>query len=143
MCSSTVVHAVAPYDVTITADFSGNVMARPATVENGDNLTLTCTASGGPNNMFYWFKDDEFLDQSTDGVLNIADITATDGGMYECVVNNTAGGISDNITIYGRICISHDTIYNIVFLFSCSTVYYCARRYRRIRWHGSELVLFS
>ena len=85
-------------------------MARPATVENGDTLILTCTASGGPDNMFYWSKDGDFL-PSTDGILTIADITATDGGMYECVVNNTAGDGSSDITIYGRTCISHDILY--------------------------------
>ena len=80
-------------------------MARPATVENGDALILTCAASGGPDNMFYWFKDDEFLDQSTDSILNIGSVTATDGGMYKCVVNNTAGNSSADITIYGMTCI--------------------------------------
>ena len=97
-------------------------MARPAAVENGDNLTLTCDASGGPDNMFYWFKGDEFL-PSTDGILNITDVIATDGGLYECVVNNSAGDISDNITIYGRTCISHNnnyTVCNIMFLFLVS-----------------------
>ena len=92
-------------------------MARPATVKNGDTLILTCAASGGPDNMFYWFKDDEFLDQSTDGILNIGNVTATDGGPYECVVNNTAGDSSVNITIYGRTCISHDIL--CVILCSC------------------------
>ena len=92
-------------------------MARPATVENGDTLILTCTASGGPDNMFYWFKDDDLISQSTDGILNIGNVTATDGGLYECVVNNTAGDSSANITIYGRTCILYNIYcmqYNIV-----------------------------
>ena len=105
---------VAPYDVTIATNFSGDVMARPAAVENGDTLILTCAASGGPDNMFYWFKDDEFLSQSTDGILNVGSVAATDGGMYECVVNNTAGDSSASITIYGRTCISHDILYAIL-----------------------------
>ena len=88
-------------------------MARPATVDNGDNLILNCTASGGPNNIFYWFKDGNFLSQSTDGILNIGSVAATDGGLYECVVNNTAGDSSANITIYGRTCISYVTLYAI------------------------------
>ena len=79
-------------------------MERPATVEYEDDLLLTCTASGGPNNMFYWFKDDVYLDGSTDDILNITDVTADDGGLYECVVNNTAGNDFANITIYGKSC---------------------------------------
>ena len=88
-------------------------MARPATVDNGDTLTLTCSASGGPNNTFRWFKDGVFLSQRTNGILNIGSVAATDGGLYECVVNNTAGDSSANITIYGRTCISHNILYAI------------------------------
>ena len=76
-------------------------MERPAILEYEDDLLLTCTASGGPNNIFYWFKDDLYLDGSTDDILNITDVTADDGGLYECVVNNTAGNSSADITIYG------------------------------------------
>ena len=79
-------------------------MERPATVEYENDLLLTCTASGGPNNMFYWFKDGVYLDGSTDDILNITDVTADDGGLYECVVNNTAGNSSADITIYGKAC---------------------------------------
>ena len=81
-------------------------MERPATVEYEDDLLLTCTASGGPNNMFYWFKDGVYLDGITDDTLNIADVTADDGGLYKCVVNNTAGNSSTDITIYGESCTS-------------------------------------
>ena len=77
-------------------------MERPATVEYEDDLLLNCTASGGPNNMFYWFKDDLYLDGITDDILNITDVIADDGGLYECVVNNTAGNSSADITIYGE-----------------------------------------
>ena len=113
---------VAPYDVTISADFSGDIMARPVTVEHGDTLTLTFTASGGTDNMFHWYKDGSYLEGVTDGILNITDVTADDGGLYECIVNNTAGSSSANFTIYGRACISHNTQHML--LFSCSTDYY-------------------
>ena len=94
-------------------------------MENGDNLTLSCTASGGPSNMFRWVKDDNDIIVSTDSMLNLTDVTADEGGLYECVVNNDAGNSSASINIYGRTCISHNTlyIYDIVFLFSCPTVH--------------------
>ena len=93
-------------------------MERPATVEYEDDLLLTCTAYGGPNNMFYWFKDGVYLDRFTDGILNITDVTADDGGSYECVVNNTAGSSSADITIYGESCtyISLNTLLTIFFV---------------------------
>ena len=97
---------VAPYNVIITADFDGDVMARPAVVEYGDSLTLNCTTSGGQDNMFQWYKDDIILEENVDNILNITDVTADDGGLYQCVVNNTAGNNSANIIIYGTYLLS-------------------------------------
>ena len=77
-------------------------MARPAVLHNGDILTLDCNASDDPDNMFSWFKNSIYLDGNTESILNITDVTADDGGLYECVVNNTAGNSSANITIYGE-----------------------------------------
>ena len=98
-------YTVAPYDVMITADFTGDVEARPAVVEYGDVLILNCTASGGPDNMLFWYKDD-VLFQSSSNILNITAVSAADGGLYECVVNNTAGNSTADITIYGKFCLS-------------------------------------
>ena len=88
-------------------------MARPATVEYGDVLTLSCNSSDDPNNMFYWFKDDVYLNGNTGTILNITDVTADDGGLYECVVNNTAGNSSANITIYGMSYLKYQSFYHI------------------------------
>ena len=96
---------VAPYDVMITADFTGDVETRPAVVEYGDVVTLNCTASGGPDNTFSWYKDDVLL-QHGNNILNITTVSAADGGLYECVVNNTAGNNTAYITIYGKSCVS-------------------------------------
>ena len=116
-------------------------------MEYEDDLLLTCTASGGSNNMFYWFKDGVYLGGRTDGVLNITDVTADDGGLYECVVNNTAGNSSADITIYGMsfTCISLITLLTMqyCFLFSYSTFYYCTTKCRSIHWHHVKLVMFS
>ena len=91
---------VAPYDHMIAADINGDTAARPAVVDYGDALTLNCTASGGPDNMFSWFKDGVLLQDS--GVLEISAVSATDGGSYECEVNNTAGNSTVDITVYGE-----------------------------------------
>ena len=102
--------AVAPYDVMITADFTGDVATRPAVVEYGDVLTLNCTASGGPDILFLWYKDNVLLQRNNNNILNITAVSAVDGGLYECVVNNTAGNSTANITIYGRSCLSLNTL---------------------------------
>ena len=100
-------------------------MERPAVVEYREDLLLTCTASGGPSNMFHWVKDGIDIAGS---ILNITEVTADDGGIYECVVSNMAGDSSVNITIYGRTYILFDQYtmyaYCVLFIYSCSTIYY-------------------
>ena len=95
----------------ITADFNGDFEGRPVVVEYGDVLTLNCTASGGPDNMFFWYKDDVLL-QSSNNILNITAVSAADGGLYECVVSNTAGNSTADITVYGKSCLSLNTLDN-------------------------------
>ena len=91
---------VAPYDVTITADSGGVLMNRPAVVEYGNNLTLTCGTSGGPDNTFSWFKEDMSIGNTS--ILSISSVTPADGGVYQCMVSNDAGNSITNITIYGK-----------------------------------------
>ena len=87
----------------IIADFTGEVAARPAVVEYGDVLTLNCTTSGGPDILFLWYKDDVLETENVlNNIVNITAVSTTDGGLYECVVINTAGNSTANITIYGR-----------------------------------------
>ena len=75
-------------------------------MEYGDILTLNCTTAGGHDNMFQWYKDEIILEGNTASILIINNVTADDGGLYECVVNNTAGSSSADIAIYGESCLS-------------------------------------
>ena len=109
-------YIVAPYDAMISADLNGDVAVRPIVVEYGDALTLNCTTSGGPDNTFSWFKDDILLQESSDNILTITAINATDGGLYECVVNNMAGISSANITIYGKSCVLFNKFHEVCFI---------------------------
>ena len=64
------------------------------TVANvSDNVTFTCSAQGGPNNIFQWQHNDLALDFTTASIM-IANIAISDGGNYTCTVSNAAG--SDN-----------------------------------------------
>ena len=101
------------------------------TVDNGSNVTFTCSALGGPNNTFIWVRSDELdvifelyiqpllsttpvdvsdiisklsdiiLENGT--ILFIESINATlNGGSYECVVINEAGLGRNDTTLYVR-----------------------------------------
>ena len=77
-------------------------MSRPAVVEYGDTLTLTCGTSGGPDNTFSWSKDNNITSIGNTSILSISPITPADGGVYQCMVSNDAGNSTTNITIYGK-----------------------------------------
>lgn len=57
----------------------------------GDNVVLTCTNLGGPNNTYSWFKDGEEIGSETESNLTLTRVNSTQGGMYTCVVTNSAG----------------------------------------------------
>ncbi len=64
------------------------------TSNQGDTVALQCTAMGGPDNTFRWL-DSSNSPVSTSAMLILTNVMATDGGVYTCEVNNTAGTSSD------------------------------------------------
>ena len=71
-------------------------------LSRGDNVTLTCSARGGPDNVFQWQKNGADLPGEDQTTLQLTDIDATDGGEYTCVVSNAAGNDSTSVTLYIR-----------------------------------------
>ena len=60
--------------------------------DEGDNVTFTCDSLGGPGNTFQWLKDGQVLEDEREPTLLLTNITvASDGGVYACVVMNSAG----------------------------------------------------
>ena len=64
----------------------------------GDNVTFNCTAMGGPNSTFQWVKNGNVV--GNDNILNLVAINASFGGIYSCIVNNSAGTDSASTTLY-------------------------------------------
>ena len=81
------------------------VSSSQSTYSENDDATLICTSFGGPENSFQWFKDGVPITELVTGenntnVLVIYNVTAsTDGGVYECVVNNSAGSDNANVSL--------------------------------------------
>ena len=115
--------------VTIDPDF--------IIVDNGSSITFTCSARGGPNNTFLWFRtadiDDALASSNlftqsplpinqlimelsnitlvTGTVFTITSVNATeDGGSYECYVFNEAGYENNSTTLYVRPVITEQPI---------------------------------
>ena len=73
--------------------------ADPPNVSLGDNVTFTCSALGGPDNLFQWQKEGECLPSESLSTLTLTNVDAMDGGLYTCVVTNAAGNDSSDITL--------------------------------------------
>ena len=58
----------------------------------GDNATLTCNSTEGPDgNTYQWQMNDIDIENETSQTLVLIDLSSEDGGKYTCVVSNTAG----------------------------------------------------
>ena len=100
----------------------GSVVATPVnrTLSINDTANFTCTAQGGPRNMFRWIKGN-FTDPNLSAPLdveeflyNLRNITsdyflsftvsggAADGGYYTCIAVNEAGYDTDNVNLLVR-----------------------------------------
>ena len=63
-------------------------------------VNITCSAQGGPNNMFEWSKQGVIV--SNNDVLELTMITGSDGGLYVCNVTNDAGSDTASTSVIGR-----------------------------------------
>ena len=79
-----------------------SVRVEPVTeiAEFGDSVTFTCSAEGGPGNEFQWQRNGGDLENETSANLTVANISASEGGNYTCVVSNAAGNDSETATLY-------------------------------------------
>ena len=83
---------------------SGNVLT-----SFSSTVSITCTAQGGPDNMFVWRRQGMIVSSSS--ALELTMITGSDGGIYECTVTNDAGSGTANSLVIGMYYISSGWIY--------------------------------
>ena len=77
---------------------SGGVWVSPSTLtaSGGDNVSIECTAQGGPDNMLAWKFNGSVLSNGgrytvTPFSLTIAGVVGEDHGLYTCEATNFAG----------------------------------------------------
>ena len=71
-------------------------------VTEGDNVTLSCNASGIPVPTITWTRNGSVLNSSVPRIslgtesreLTITNISRTDSGEYRCVANNSEGNVT-------------------------------------------------
>ena len=70
------------------------------TYNRGEDVTLTCTALGGPEVFFQWQFNGEDIPTETDPILALSSVNASDGGEYSCLTSNTAGNSSASTSVF-------------------------------------------
>ena len=79
--------------------------------EVGDNISVTCSALGGPDNIFQCQLNNVYLGGENGIVLDRYGITAdADGGVYTCVATNAAVNDSDSTTVNVRPAITRQPV---------------------------------
>ena len=67
--------------------------------DRGETAVLNCSANGGPNNMFQWQRNGSVLEDENTTTLTIANLTASQGGVYTCNVSNSAGSGNSDVSL--------------------------------------------
>ena len=83
---------------------NGTVVVTPArqTLSVNDGVNFSCTAEGGPSNVFQWSLGDANLTGENGTFLNITNMDAANGGNYTCTVRNRAGVEQDTAELFGE-----------------------------------------
>ena len=94
-CTFVQFYVVSPYNlVTVTP--------RSSLTGQYENVVFTCESEGGPGNTFEWYHGNQLLSGKTAPLLEIAMVTPSDAGDYNCTVTNAAGSGSDVATLTGE-----------------------------------------
>ena len=125
ICTS---NAKSVHSLAVSPEFSVRAAVNDSNTTNGSSVTFTCSALGGPDNVFVWIMKNSsiglgsiavsppplnvsdivgllqdtyvILQQSNDGDYVIDSVNASeDGGTYTCVVVNIAGLDSDEVQL--------------------------------------------
>ena len=67
----------------------------------GNVAVFTCTALGGPDNVYTWTRLSDGAVVANQTILRVMVESACDGSVYQCRAENAAGRISSNATLYG------------------------------------------
>ena len=70
--------------------------------DEGDNVTFSCSAEGGPQNTLQWLKDGKDFGSiicGSENNLTLTSITIDDGAVYTCEASNAAGTGSASVSL--------------------------------------------
>lgn len=88
----------------LTVSPEGTATATPETNDGllGTNATFVCSSLGGPGNHFTWIRQSNGQVVGNESQLIITALESSDGGQYQCLVENSAGNDSTNVSLYSE-----------------------------------------
>ena len=107
------------------------VHLKPKTPTEGDDVTLSCNATGNPEPTISWSKNESPINTSNNfrirfsedkKQLTITNVKRTDSGEYRCVGNNSLGSDTSNVAALDVLC-KHSVLFKLISLLFSSLVY--------------------
>ena len=75
------------------------------TTKEGDNVTLSCNATGNPNPTILWTKDGSPMSSNSrislsadNKQLTVTYVSRTDSGEYRCIAENSIGNVTSIVS---------------------------------------------
>ncbi len=90
-----------PYTFAVSPESSVTVVPSTSNSHEGDTLVFSCSANGGPGNVYSWIRLSDSTTVGNTSNLTLT-VSATDGGQYRCVVSNQAGNDSAATSLNGN-----------------------------------------
>ena len=68
----------------------------------GEVVRFNCSVRGGPDNLYTWTRQLDGAKVAADSLLEVTVTSGSDGGVYQCTVENAAGFDSSDVSLYGQ-----------------------------------------
>ena len=78
---------------------SSILLIQDKTITEGDDVTLSCSASGTPPPMVSWIKVDSHVRFNRSDLV-LTNINRSEAGVYRCEANNKCGNASETARIF-------------------------------------------
>ena len=88
--------------MSVVSPASSVSVTPPSNSERTNTEMLLCMAEGGPGNTFNWTKLEDPGFSETTANISVMVSDASDGGVYQCTVTNSAGSGMNQTTINGK-----------------------------------------
>ena len=77
-----------------------SITTLPSSYKEGSAVSINCTASGIPEPVVKWFRNDRvIIERKKTALLTFNNVNRTDDGRYKCQANNSVGDTENHVVL--------------------------------------------